>query len=126
MKRTHLLASILGILVTTQGYAETAQLAQGDLTTQKGEFNNGSALSFKTNFGKSLVVQCNNAYGLIGLSDQNYVAYNRIIPATRVSSEACYNAIDEIKSGKSLSFFWKKTADCSYFGCKYVTAYSVK
>tara|TARA_Y100000385_G_C12997329_1_gene595539 strand:+ start:463 stop:831 length:369 start_codon:yes stop_codon:yes gene_type:complete len=108
-------------LVSISAIAETT--VTGNLDNLKGEFSNGSALSFSTTINKSLVVECNEAYGVVGLSDVDYAAYNRITPGITISNAECDKAIAEIKTGKTLSFtFEKDTSSCNFFGCKYNTS----
>lgn len=119
-------ALIIGLLLSFSSFANGAKSVSVSLDDLTGEFYNGDALRFATNFGKSLVVECNNAYGLIGLSDKNYVAYNRIKPAHRVSAEECVVVLDKLKKEeKTLTFNWEEGA-CGYFGCEYKTSYTVK
>ena len=125
MKKIAILSILMGLFFSAQSFADSANVLTGNLKNHKGTFNQGAAISFTTNINKSLVIQCNGAYGLIGLSDKSYVAYNRVQPAVKTSSKACYNAIKAVKSGYTLSFFWKKTSECGYFGCKYLKAYSL-
>ena len=100
------LLTVLFISTSLSVYA--ANTVKGNFENISGEFRNGTALSFTSSINKSLVIECNESYGVIGLSDINYVAYNRIFPGLTISSLECDKAISEIKAGKTLSFTYEK------------------
>lgn len=113
-------------LLSLSAFASEVNSTSASLDNLTGTFDSGSAMSFSTNLGKSLVVECNGSYGLVGLSDENYVAYNRIVPAHVVTIEECKEILVGLNERKeTLTFSWEKTT-CGYFGCKYETAYELK
>ena len=123
MKKVALILSLLTISV----FGFETKSVSGNTSNLSGEFLQGSALKFSTNIGKSLVIECNASYGVVGLSDANYIAYNRISPAHALSSEECEALIDLIKEdNKTLTFIWKKLSCNHMTGCKYQTSYEVK
>ena len=100
--------------------ANASSFLQGNSDNLAGEFLQGSALSFETSINKKLVIECNGAYGVVGISDDNYVAYNRITPGMTISSKKCYETIKEIHAGSTLTFRYEKQINnCNYFGCSY-------
>lgn len=90
-----------------------------------GVFHNGKTLSFFTELEnqKKFVVTCNNAYGLLGLSDPNFIAYNRITPGHRLTVEECSDVLANLESGMELVFHWELANPEDPWGLKYITGY---
>lgn len=123
MKKIALILSLLTISV----FGFETKSVSGNTSNLSGEFLQGSAIKFSTNIDKSLVIECNASYGIVGLSDANYIAYNRISPAHALGSKECETLIDLIKEeNKTLIFTWKKLSCNNMTGCKFRTSYEVK
>ncbi|MCT4642956.1 MAG: hypothetical protein N4A33_11760 [Bacteriovoracaceae bacterium] len=117
---------LIGLLTFTS-FANEMNSTKGNMENLEDIFLNGSAMKFTTNLDKALIVECNASYGLIGLSDKNYAAYNRITPAIVISSEVCESVLTDItKNEKTLTFSWIKTDSCNFFGCKYKSNFKIK
>lgn len=104
----------------------SATIVEGNLENLSRSIRGGSAVSFKTDINKNLVVECNDSFGIVGLSNLKYVGYNRIYPGITISSDECKDTIMKVQSGRTLYFsFEKDETNCNFFGCKYIVSFEI-
>ena len=115
---------LLLIVLTVFASVADAGRLKANWRNLKRTFDEGATLSYETDLDASFVITCNDAYGLIGLSDESFVGYNRIYVQHKLTSDECYDIVDRMLAKETIVYTWKKT-NCNFgFYCNYETQIS--